>query len=267
LATKLFINVNNEILKIKIKLIDARLGKHLRFQDRNDTPRSLANANFTYVLNSEYQIWGNDWQAKVSPETGVLIEKGEVIETKYKKSSVIDFLVIQFQIEIDNQRSIFPIFPRFINYSSGNQELKQNLTNCAKAISENNYKLAEYEFITCLLSLLKIHSQNNKTKLSKQVKNAIQFIKQNTFKKISRYEIADYCQINSAYLSTIFHKETGFTLIGYINHLKIEKAKNILLEGNIKIIEIADMFDMDSYSFSRLFKKVTGISPKNFNSF
>ena len=65
----------------------------------------------------------------------------------------------------------------------------------------------------------------------------------------------------------MFKKATGAGITDYITKLKMEEAKDLLLTGNQKIYEISDEVGYDSaFYFSKVFKKYTGMSPKEFRN-
>ena len=77
--------------------------------------------------------------------------------------------------------------------------------------------------------------------------------------------IADAMKYNYSYLSALFKKTTGNTLLSYYKTKRLEAAKFLILEGNMKISDIAEALNYSSlYSFSRAFKEEHGISPKRF---
>ena len=77
-----------------------------------------------------------------------------------------------------------------------------------------------------------------------------------------------YCAAQLAYspryLGDIIHKATGGTAIGYIHSFVVEQSKNLLMNGH-NINETARLLGFDyPHHFTRLFKKVTGITPTVF---
>ena len=75
-------------------------------------------------------------------------------------------------------------------------------------------------------------------------------------------DIADYINISETHLRRIFKKSINLSPLKYINFLKLEKAKNMLIASNYTVTEVAHSAGFeDPYYFSRLFKKETGISP------
>ena len=77
-----------------------------------------------------------------------------------------------------------------------------------------------------------------------------------------------YCASELAYSPRYFgdmiHQATGGTAIGYIHGFVIDQAKNLLMKG-LSVGEVADVLGFEyPHHFSRLFKKVTGLTPSDF---
>ncbi|WP_419824983.1 response regulator transcription factor [Anoxybacterium hadale] len=71
--------------------------------------------------------------------------------------------------------------------------------------------------------------------------------------------------INKSYLSETFKQKFGTTLLQYINMVKIERAKKLLQEGKLRNYQISEILGFkDPEYFGRLFKKNTGVLPKNY---
>jgi YesN/AraC family two-component response regulator len=95
------------------------------------------------------------------------------------------------------------------------------------------------------------------------VNRIINYLNENYEHKISLEQIAHNMYLSPVYISKIFKEETGESPINYLIKIRLEKAKDILLNsdnGCIKNIANQVGYD-DVYHFSKLFKKYYGISP------
>lgn len=77
---------------------------------------------------------------------------------------------------------------------------------------------------------------------------------------------SQHFDITPAYLSSIYKKQTGRSLLDYINSMRISHAEKLLEQG-YSVVEVAPMAGFrDSGSFIRAFKKKTGVTPGQFKS-
>jgi AraC-like DNA-binding protein/ribosomal protein S25 len=99
---------------------------------------------------------------------------------------------------------------------------------------------------------------------SPHVKKCIFYINENICSKITVYKLADICNISPDYLSQIFKDEMGENLSSYILRIKLEKSKELLMQGK-SISEICETLGFSSQShFTTSFKKHYGMTPKEF---
>ena len=113
-------------------------------------------------------------------------------------------------------------------------------------------------FIEDVIRSIKEYRINN----SKYVmKKAIEYIHANYDKKISLEDIASYINLSKHYVSYLFKKEAGTNISHYINEVRIEKAKEIIVQREYKIKEIYERVGFsDQQYFSKTFKKSTGMT-------
>lgn len=91
------------------------------------------------------------------------------------------------------------------------------------------------------------------------------YINQNYNHELSRNEIAASVYLSPDYVAKIFKADTGMFLKDYINEIRIQKAKKLLLDDAHTVSEVASLVGMDNFSyFSTLFKKNTGLSPREY---
>lgn len=102
---------------------------------------------------------------------------------------------------------------------------------------------------------------------SRIVHEAKKLINENINRELSLSEIAEKLYIHPNYLSSLFKKESGYTFMNYVTNKRIELAKTCLLEYGAKVYEVAERVGYSSVAhFTRTFKKVTGISPKEYQT-
>jgi AraC-like DNA-binding protein len=103
-------------------------------------------------------------------------------------------------------------------------------------------------------------------RLSKKVEEIIELIHQDYDKKLTGDTISGKLNQNYDYLNRIFKKQIGITIFEYLNNTRIDKAKELLVKGNLKSSEIAvSVGYCDEYRFCKVFKQKVGISPKKYS--
>ncbi|MCM1386510.1 MAG: response regulator [Bacillus sp. (in: Bacteria)] len=97
------------------------------------------------------------------------------------------------------------------------------------------------------------------------VDNVKKYIQEHIEEKLTLNKVAGEFNISSNYLSVLFSKHSDIGFSDYINQSKIEAAKKMMMDENYKIYEISDKLGFESaFYFSRVFKKVTGLSPRDY---
>ncbi len=99
------------------------------------------------------------------------------------------------------------------------------------------------------------------------VESALRFVGENFARGISLEETAEAVGANPAYLSRAFSEEMGTTFIDYLTGIRMDCARRKLGEGVLSIKEIAAGSGYsDPNYFSRLFKKVCGLTPSEYSA-
>ncbi|TXK78392.1 response regulator [Paenibacillus sp. N3.4] len=80
-------------------------------------------------------------------------------------------------------------------------------------------------------------------------------------------KVCGHLHISAGYFSSIFKKEAKMTFVNYLNHIRMEEAKELLRSTDMKALEIAEKVgyaDANYFSFS--FRKNVGVSPKEYRN-
>ena len=100
---------------------------------------------------------------------------------------------------------------------------------------------------------------------SPRVRKAMDYIDDNYMFSISTEDIARVAGVHVGHLHRIFPEETGMRIGEYLTHLRIERAKTLLMHTDIPSSSIATRIGISSQQyFCRLFKKETGVSPQEY---
>ena len=107
--------------------------------------------------------------------------------------------------------------------------------------------------------LVKNHSTKN---YSLPVQRAIIYIDENLRGDLSLSTLAGMQNINASYLSTLFKKETSYTVTDYVNQKRIQMATRMLTSTKLQVQTIAQHCGyQDINYFSKIFKKYTNMTP------
>lgn len=99
------------------------------------------------------------------------------------------------------------------------------------------------------------------------VRMAMRFVEEHLLEEVTLSKTADHIHVSVSHLSRIFLKETGRHFSEYVTAKKIERAKQLLRDSNLKVYEIAEELGYaNSHYFGKLFKEVTGYTPVEYRN-
>lgn len=94
------------------------------------------------------------------------------------------------------------------------------------------------------------------------IQDAINFIRENTRKKITTSDVADYVGLSRSHLSRQFTAELGFSIKSFIIRCKLEESKSLLAYSSYDISAISNLLCFANQShFHRTFRKFYEITP------
>lgn len=123
-----------------------------------------------------------------------------------------------------------------------------------------------YILFAYLNQITKSHEQRSEVlKQDSPVLRSIRFIEQNYYVDIDVDMLCEHVNYSRSYLSRTFKAETNMTIPEYINKIRIQNAISLLANSKMPVKEIAISVGIkDSFYFSKLFKKLTGETPREF---
>ena len=95
----------------------------------------------------------------------------------------------------------------------------------------------------------------------------LSFIEQHYSEDISIEDISSFCGLNRSYFSKVFRDTMGESPQGFLLHYRMARAAQLLTESRLPISTISTMVSYpNQLHFSRAFKNVYGISPRDYRA-
>ncbi|MBB6730905.1 response regulator [Cohnella zeiphila] len=114
-------------------------------------------------------------------------------------------------------------------------------------------------------TLFEIRSSGERNRAAEAISKVRAYIEEHLDEDLSLVRLAGYIHFNPSYLSRLFKQESGVNLSDYIEHARIEQAKELLRNDELKVLEIGVRVGYEaSQSFTRFFKKATGVTPQEY---
>jgi AraC-like DNA-binding protein/ligand-binding sensor protein len=131
----------------------------------------------------------------------------------------------------------------------------------------------QYHAMVRLLEIFALHLSAISNQIAVQEANseppiiyrAKEYIDQHKSDAISLSEVARALNVSTFYFCKLFKKATGLNFTEYLSRVRIEKAKNLLLNPNLRVSEIAYEVGFQSLThFNRVFLRIVGRSPTSY---
>lgn len=147
------------------------------------------------------------------------------------------------------------------------QETLETLQGIVRGVSEeapeSELSVRIYALFCKLLAGSSLPEQENTKGI--QIEKGKEYMKHHLKEPVAIEEIAEHVSMSASYFTKVFRETTGFSPYEYLLRLRLERAKELLLQTELPVSEIAyrSGFHSDS-NFIYFFKKETGLSPLKF---
>lgn len=160
---------------------------------------------------------------------------------------------------------IFIITSTAKSVSNDIQELYNNLNDVRNIIKKFN-SIGEIKlWVKSILMQSITFISNEYIRLNPIIKSIIEYTELNFQKDINIKVLASQFYVNADYLGRLFKSEVGLTYTNYLNKIRLEKAKYLLLNTHMKISDISKQVGyLNTNYFFTIFKKTIGTSPQEF---
>ncbi|KZL91044.1 response regulator transcription factor [Clostridium magnum] len=116
---------------------------------------------------------------------------------------------------------------------------------------------------------IKIEESDNKklNHLNRVLEPALKYIEENYREEMFLEKMASISNVSPYYFSKLFKKEMGMNFTTYVTKYKVEKAKEMLKNTDIPIVNIAaELGYYECGYFTKIFKKVEGVTPTKYRN-
>ncbi|TDG00212.1 helix-turn-helix domain-containing protein [Paenibacillus piri] len=235
--------------------------KEQRFQIVDSNQMSIENS-YRYSLHDEQKILNF---LKLGDVPAVREVVADIAESNAQRSISYEHMLRLF-------KEMYVTGIRFLaekGLSVSQLELERELPFDSRAFDESflgtkELELAICEFFTRIIELTKPGKGQKSGSLVSLIE---QYIREHYTQDLGLEQIADRMGVSVKYVSRVFKDKTGEYLTDYINRVRIEKAKELLAQTELRVNDIAENVGIHSRTtFLRVFKKVEGVSPNEYRT-
>ncbi|MCS7463346.1 helix-turn-helix domain-containing protein [Paenibacillus doosanensis] len=198
-----------------------------------------------------------------------MIRTGQRQETEQRIASFLDALLERGAKEIDVQQGMLQLLgsilhairqlgmdPSRVFKSANLYEQLTQIREPAKMLKWFNERIVE--------PFMKELEARSDAHLKKVVESAMIYLQNHYMKEVSLDTCADFTGMNAVALSKAFKLITGKNFIDYLTELRMEKAKELLRDTELKINDVAVSVGYQHSYFNRIFKKHVGYTPSHY---
>lgn len=154
---------------------------------------------------------------------------------------------------------------RYLTEAGAGSVLKEAIGFAAKIAALDNIEDIRELLAAATRSVSQYFQNLNRPGCRKVINHMMAYVKKNYFHEISLRQIAAEVFMNESYLSDLFKRETGISFMTYLTRFRVEQAKELLPQLDLKIQEVAEMVGYQNAKyFNKVFKKHTGMTPFEF---
>ena len=160
-----------------------------------------------------------------------------------------------------------------MNFNNDKVEILNYLNNLVREVEnkDSNYELACKSILTLFIIYISRKAKSNLLITTNPEKLNIECVKIKNYidshysENITLDTLSNLSYVNKFHLVHLFSKQMGISPINYLISKRIEESKNLLCTTNYSIRDISTIvgFSNSSY-FSQMFKKSTGLSPREY---
>lgn len=262
----------NQILQLSSSYKSAKVVMQYRFYSGKGSILSIADINnITDNKNMKTSEYPNLYEAEnklinhvqLGDSIAVAGIINEIFEFFCSDEKVSADYIHYFCVEIISyaSRAIFELGENVDNIIAKRSVILDEVYRMENVFDLQNYLVSLFSEIAAYFS--KKHRQKNR----KVIERIKKIIEQRYMDDIDVRTISNEVYLSPNYISLMYKKETGESIIEYLTRIRMEIAKELLKTTDLKVSEISERVGYESpYYFSVVFKKHTGIHPLKYRT-
>jgi len=166
---------------------------------------------------------------------------------------------------------------RIPHASPSNSQIVSSMARISRALIEKSrhYRLEAKNALCEILLIMLVHygqlpfsegvHPSRRQKIAR-LQHVFQHLQEHYQEKVSLEHLAEVAFMSPSYLCRFFKMTTNYTLKEYLQRIRVDKAKELLVEGKLPITQIGLEVGFESHSyFDRVFRRLTGASPREYS--
>lgn len=268
----IFLQTKNQIAAFGISHFHAQLQElnkaFLESVDALNTKNPTAQTGIYEALSQTHEPLRINWERRdeflFRVEAGMLADMHDLLDelflyfTTLKDCTLYDVKYYCFALA-DEIRRIMTNYIEHLKQQNATSSM-QNLLNSMFSLEEIN--MYYEQFFTNITLVMKEQSVFSQKDTIEKIKI---YIQKNYQKNLTVEYVSYLFYLNRSYLSHLFKEKTGEKFVDYVNHVRIEKAKQLLVQSDKKMYQISKAVGYDNVKyFFRIFKKIVQVTPDEY---
>ncbi len=252
---------------------------------RNKPKKSDQYFEISYLVTGERKYIIDDTIYKITSGMILLTQDHCACKTSLYDTNYYERIILRFQLsDLDfiksmvDEHQLLALFDNRPKILKLDYHKKERLEGYLREMLHAKESQSQYESVTiplllcqCLV-LLNEHINEAKQnddfhygEINPKISEIIMYINQHYADDITLNCLSQKFFISPFYLAKLFKQTTGYTIVQYLNSLRIKKSKEQLVRSNDKIIDIAYRVGFNSHThFTRVFTQICNESPNSF---
>ena len=197
----------------------------------------------------------------------------ELIKQIRNRNSSLKIVIISAYSEFEYaQRALSYGVSGYLLKPLDEDKLENMINTIISEITKKKLQDQNYEYIdmnnpnASVINTATGHTSSvNEKENNRLIQKAKEYINKNYDKNITLETICDSISVSKNYFCYLFKKVMGISIWDYLTHMRVEKAKELLKQTDLKNYEISYKVGYENPSyFTKTFKKLTGLTPQEF---